>query len=37
MTRAFGVRSSARQGAAVTSFDSIRWRKSSASGPATLT
>ena len=37
MRRDFGVSSSAWQGAAVTSFDTIRWRKSSASGPATPT
>ena len=37
ISRDFGVKRSAWHGAAVTSFDTIRWRKSSASGPATLT
>ena len=37
ITRAFAVRSSAGHGATVTSFDTMRWRKSSASGPATRT
>jgi hypothetical protein len=37
ISRALGVSSIAGQGAWVTSFESIRWRKSSASGPATRT
>jgi hypothetical protein len=37
ISRDFGVRRSAWHGAAVTSFDSIRWRNSSVSGPDTRT
>jgi hypothetical protein len=37
ITRAFGVRRSASHGASVTSFETIRCRKSSASGPWTRT